>query len=884
MRSAETLFSNTSMLARPTWQRYGVAIAAVLLGWIAREALTQSVGPTSLPFIFFFPAVAASAWFGGLGPGVLSMLLSAAMADWFFIGSTPGFAFSNIYDVTAIAAFLAACLFIVAAIYAMHRADADRARVQRQLGTTLASIGDAVIATDIVGRITFINSEAERLTGWKSADAIGKSLASVFHIVNEVTRQTAENPVDEVLHAGKTVGLANHTILIARDGTEIPIDDSAAPIRSADGATFGVVMVFRDVAEQRTAQVARARLAAIVEFSGDAIITKDLDGIVQTWNASAERILGYTAAEMVGQPITRIIPPDRLDEEPQILARLRSGLSYERLETVRVAKDGHHIPVSLSVSPLKDRDGHVVGASKIIHDITEIVAAREALKDERELLATTLSSIGDGVIVTDADSRVTFINPEAESLTGWTQSEAEGMPLPAVFRIVNEETRKEAENPVDKVFRTGVVVGLANHTLLIGKDGIERPIDDSAAPIRHSGGSLFGVVLVFRDFTSRRLAERALHESRQKLQEEALRKDEFLAILSHELRNPLAPIRMAVSVLNKIGARDPQLQQIHDIIDRQTTQLTRLLDDLMDVGRISSGKITLRKARFDIALAVSNAVESIRPQVDLLQHELVIDLPPVPIYIDGDITRLAQVFVNLLSNAVRYTNKGGRIRLIVRREQADAVIRVIDPGIGISPDQMSRIFEMFAQVDQSLERGQDGLGVGLALTRTLVELHGGTVEAKSEGLGKGSEFIVRIPAVRAQREQAQSPEGTTATAQKPRRVLIADDNVDSATVLAILLRASGHEVQTVHDGMAALESSKSFRPDLVILDIGMPKVNGYDVARQIRSRGDSHVTLVAITGWGQEEDKRRARESGFDQHLTKPVDVAALERLLAEMR
>ena len=872
------------MLARPTWQRYGVAIAAVLLGWIAREALTQAVGPTSLPFIFFFPAVAASAWFGGLGPGVLSMLLSAAMADWFFIGSTPGFAFSNIYDVAAIAAFLAACLFIVAAIYAMHRADADRARVQRQLGTTLASIGDAVIATDIVGRITFINSEAERLTGWKSADAIGKSLASVFHIVNEVTRQTAETPVDEVLHAGKTVGLANHTILIARDGTEIPIDDSAAPIRSADGATFGVVMVFRDVAEQRTAQVARARLAAIVEFSGDAIITKDLDGIVQTWNASAERILGYTAAEMVGQPITRIIPPDRLDEEPQILARLRSGLSYERLETVRVAKDGHHIPVSLSVSPLKDRDGHVVGASKIIHDIIEIVAAREALKDERELLATTLSSIGDGVIVTDADSRVTFINPEAERLTGWTQSEAEGMPLPAVFRIVNEETRKEAENPVDKVFRTGVVVGLANHTLLIGKDGIERPIDDSAAPIRHSGGSLFGVVLVFRDFTSRRLAERALHESRQKLQEEALRKDEFLAILSHELRNPLAPIRMAVSVLNKIGARDPQLQQIHDIIDRQTTQLTRLLDDLMDVGRISSGKITLRKARFDIALAVSNAVETIRPQVDLLQHELVIDLPPVPIYIDGDITRLAQVFVNLLSNAVRYTNKGGRIRLIVRREQAGAVIRVIDPGIGISRDQMSRIFEMFAQVDQSLERGQGGLGVGLALTRTLVELHGGIVEAKSEGLGKGSEFIVRIPAVPAQREQVQSPEGTTATAQKPRRVLIADDNVDSATVLAILLRASGHEVQTVHDGMAALESSKSFRPDLVILDIGMPKVNGYDVARQIRSRGDSHVTLVAITGWGQEEDKRRARESGFDQHLTKPVDVAALERILAEMR
>ena len=750
--------------------------------------------------------------------------------------------------------------------------------------TTLVSIGDAVIATDNEGRVTFLNPEAERLTGWKYADAIGKSVPSVFHIVNEATRQTAENPVDKVLRVGKTVGLANHTILIARDGMEIPIDDSAAPIRTADGATFGVVMVFRDVAEQRSAELTRAQLAAIVEFSGDGIITKNLDGIVQTWNASAERILGYTAAEMIGHSITRVIPPDRLDEETQILARIRSGLPYERLETIRVTKDGRQTNVSISVSPLKDRDGRIVGASKILHDITDIVAAREALRNERELLATTLSSIGDGVIVTDAESRVTFINPEAQKLTGWTQSEAEGKQLPAVFRIVNEETRQEVENPVDKVLRTGFVAGLANHTLLIGKDGVERPIDDSAAPIRHSNGSLFGIVLVFRDFTARRHAERALRESRQKLHEEVLRKDEFLAILSHELRNPLAPIRMAVSVLNNIGAREPQLQQIRDIIDRQTSQLTRLLDDLMDVGRISTGKITLRKARFDIAVAVSNAVESIRPQVDLLQHELVIDLPPEPIYIDGDVARIAQVFVNLLSNAVRYTDRGGRIRLIVRREQADAVVRVIDSGIGISPDQMSRIFEMFAQVDQSLERGQGGLGVGLALTRTLVELHGGTVEAKSAGLGKGSEFIVRIPALSAESEQVQSREGTTATAQKPRRVLIADDNVDSATVLAILLRASGHEVQTVHDGMTALESSQSFRPDLVILDIGMPKLNGYDVARQIRSRGNSHMMLVALTGWGQEEDKRRARESGFDHHLTKPVDVAALKKILAEMR
>jgi PAS domain S-box-containing protein len=883
MRSADSLVLNPSRLVRPAWQRYSVAIAAVAVGWIARDALTQAVGPTSLPFIFFFPAVAASTWFGGVGPGVLSMFLSAALAARFYIGSA-GFVLGNVYDVAAILAFLVACLFIVGAIHAMQSSDVERARMQHLLRTTLVSIGDAVIATDSNGLITFLNPEAERLTGWKSIEAIGKSVPSVFHIVDEATRYNAENPIDKVLRFGKTVGLANHTILIARDGREIAIDDSAAPIRSADGVTFGVVMVFRDVTEQRSAELARARLAAIVEFSGDAIVTKNLDGIVQTWNASAERILGYTAAEMIGQSITRVIPADRLHEETEILGRLRRGLPYERLETIRVAKDGRQLHVSISVSPLKDGDGLVIGASKILHDITDIIATREALRNEHELLTTTLSSIGDGVIVTDAESRVTFLNPEAQKLTGWTHAEAKGMPLPEVFRIVNEETRNEVENPVDKVLRTGFVVGLANHTVLIGRDGVERPIDDSAAPIRHSTGSLSGVVLVFRDFTARRQAERALQESRQKLHEEGIRKDEFLAILSHELRNPLAPIRMAVSVLNKISDREPELNQIREIIDRQTTQLTRLLDDLLDIGRISSGKIILRKTHFDIATAVSNAVESIRPQVELQRHELVIDLPPEPIFIDGDATRLAQVFVNLLSNAVRYTDDGGRIQLIVRREQSDAVIRVIDPGIGISPEQMSRIFDMFAQVDQSLERGQGGLGVGLALTRTLVGLHGGTVEAKSAGLGKGSEFIVRIPALPADFKQVQPREGTAATVQRSRRVLIADDNVDSATVLAMLLRDYGHEVRTVHDGIAALEAFRSFRPDLVVLDIGMPKLNGYDVAREIRSQCNSHVTLIAVTGWGQEQDKSRAREAGFDHHLTKPVEVATIEKILDQIR
>jgi len=895
MRLNEIFLLNIPPSKRSWWQRYGVAIGVVAVGWLLREVLTPAVGPSALPFIFFFPAVAIAAWYGGLGPGILAVAVSALIANFFF---DPAQTLEHTsYDIAAILAFFFSCSFILAAIEAMHRtrarlvretADrqenaAERARAQNLLATTLASIGDGVIVTDAEGKITFLNAEAERLTRWKTSDAAGKPLAEVFRILNEMTREPAENPVEKVLSLGKIVGLANHTMLLARDGTEVPIDDSAAPIRTGDGPIFGVVLVFRDVTEQRKADFARARLAAIVEFSGDAIVTKNLNGIVQTWNAAAQRMFGYRPEEIQGKSITMLIPPDRMNEEVEILADLRSGRPHQRIETIRLTKAGRPIHVSVSVSPLKDADGRVVGASKIIHDVTDIVAAREALVREREMLVTTLKSIGDGVIVTDAEGRVTFMNPEAERLTGWSQAEASGLPLPSMFRIVNEETRHEVENPVEKVLRSGTVAGLANHTLLLAKDGTERPIDDSAAPILHSDGRIFGVVLVFRDFTERRQAERIVRSSQEALQEESRRKDEFLAILSHELRNPLAPVRMAVAVLNKIGPPEPQLQQLRDVIDRQTTQLTRLLDDLLDVSRISSGKISLRRERFNIADAVASAVESIRPLMDARKHELVVDAPSEPIFVDGDPTRLSQIFVNLLSNAAKYTDRGGHIRLTFRRHEDDAVVRVKDPGIGLTSDQMSRIFEMFAQVEGSLDRGEGGLGVGLALARTLVELHGGQIEVRSEGLGKGSEFTVRIPALPQDSSSIPQADGGAATPQTQRRILVADDNIDSAETLASLLRSAGHEVRTAHEGVSAVETWNAFRPDLAILDIGMPRLNGYDVARQIRSRESSHTVLVAVTGWGQEEDKRRAREAGFDHHLTKPIDPPAITKILAQL-
>ena len=872
----------------PAWRQYGVAVLGVLAAWLGRTALTPSVGPTAIPFIFFFPSIAVAAWFGGLGPGLLAIVLSAAAAIWFFMQPLYSGAISAVGDLTGLVAFLGSSGVIVAAIEAMHasrrqlahasvivdQTAGELAKSRDLLSTTLASIGDAVIATDAAGRVTFINAEAERLTRWNRNDAVGQPLGTVFNLINEATGEPLESLVERVLREGKAIGLANHSLLIAKDGARTPIDDTAAPIRNPDSTIAGVVIVFRDVTAQRADDLTRAHLAAVVQYSGDAILTKNLDGIIQTWNAAAERLFGYRPQEIVGRSVTTLIPPDRLHEETAILDRLRRGQPSERLETIRIAKDGRLLHVSVSISPLRDRDGQIVGASKVVHDVTAVVSAREALLRERELLATTLASIGDGVVVTDADGRITSVNRQAEQVTGWTDEDARGRPLPEVFRIVNEDTRESVENPVAKVLRLGTIVGLANHTVLIRKDGEERPIDDSAAPIRRGDGSLAGVVLVFRDVTARREAENAIRTADR-------RKDEFLAILSHELRNPLAPIRMAISMLQQLGPPDPRLRELRDVIDRQTQQLTRLLDDLLDISRIASGKITLRKERVSVSMAVSYAVEAVRPYTDAMGHSLTVNFLHGPIEVEGDLGRLAQVFTNLLNNAAKYTEKRGDISITVARDGPEAVIRIRDTGIGLAPNQLTQVFELFAQIDPSLERGAGGLGVGLSLAKTFVDLHNGTIEAFSEGLGRGSEFVVRLPALPS-KETARDVPSLEAQPPAPaaRRILVADDNADAAMVLAESLRLHGHEVHTAHDGPTAIEAAKKIRPDVVILDIGMPRVNGYDVARHLRTDLGPDAVLIAVTGWGQEDDRRRALEVGFNHHLTKPVDLGDLWRLI----
>jgi PAS domain S-box-containing protein len=511
----------------------------------------------------------------------------------------------------------------------------------------------------------------------------------------------------------------------------------------------------------------------------------------------------------------------------------------------------------------------------------ELLAAKEALErkseeleQQREWFEVTLNSIGDAVITTNVDGRVTSLNPVAEAMTGWSIAEARDQPLERVFRIVNEDTRRLAENPVAKALQLGKTIGLGNHTALISKDGTEVAIEDSAAPIRDRNGNVCGAVMVFHDVTKRRRAEQALRDIDR-------RKDEFLATLAHELRNPLAPIRQAARILRTETATEAQKRWCQDVIDRQVQQMALLIDDLLDIARVSRGTLELRIETTELGAVIEAAIETARPIIDVKRHKLSVEIPQQAVQFAADPLRVAQVLSNLLTNAAKYTDPEGQIRLRAFGDGEAITISVADNGIGIPTDEIESVFAMFSQVKASQDRSDGGLGIGLALARGLVELHGGTIQAKSAGLGEGSEFVVRLP--HRNLTAVALPETATAAATpiRRRRILIADDNQDAADSLAVLLQMEGHDVTVVRDGREALTTINAVLPEIALLDIGMPELDGYEVARQVRQNTLGRaVTLIAVTGWGQDRDKARALGAGFNHHLTKPIEPTQLLDLI----
>jgi PAS domain S-box-containing protein len=654
------------------------------------------------------------------------------------------------------------------------------------------------------------------------------------------------------------------------------------------------------LAAARRSFEANAYLASIVASSDDAILSKNLDGIIQSCNAAAERLFGYSARELIGSPVTVLLPPDRLTEETEILARLRRGERVDHFETVRIAKDGHPIDLSLTISPVRDASGEIIGASKIARDITERKRAAAALAEQREWFRVTLSSIGDAVIAAAADGTVSFLNDVAASLTGWPQAQAVGRPMVEVFHIVNEQTRQLQEDPTAKVLRTGRVQGLANHTLLIRRDGSEIPIADSAAPILDDGGRVIGVVLVFRDISSRRDAEternaaamerERLLESERSARAAAERasqsKDDFLATVSHELRTPLNAILGWSRMLSERLDDPVTLRHGLEVIERNTRLQAQLISDILDVSRIVSGKLRLEMQETDLVTLVDQALQTVRPAADVKKISLgrTLEVPSAITF--GDPARLQQCIWNLLSNAIKFTPEGGRVRVTLRRAGDQAEISVSDNGMGIGREFLPFVFDRFRQAETSATRQAGGLGLGLAIVKQLVELHGGHIHAESAGPGQGSHFTLTIPLTAtperrlervrdSEEEHAVLLDGTSLRGVK---VLVVEDDADTRELVQHLLEGQGASVLTAGTATEALSLLERAGADILVSDIALPELDGYQLVRRVRQGSEParSIPAIALTAYTRSEDRTKALRAGYQAHVQKPVEPAEL--------
>ena len=635
---------------------------------------------------------------------------------------------------------------------------------------------------------------------------------------------------------------------------------------------------------------------AALDLLPEPMLFVSLDGVILRANLACGRHLQQSRDSLTGTPLAAIAIDDPISLGHYLTECARSRQLHIGSMTLRCGNDVlvkfraggalFHRPdaaansriVLLRLVPAPESGVAFIALNEKIRQLNaENVRRRlieEDLRRERETLQVTLSSIGDAVIVTDAEGTITFLNEVAESLVGRTLAYAGGRPLADVFRIVNEQDGSPVEDPVRKALRSAAVVGLANHTVLVGPDGSNIPIDDSAAPIR-LGDRIIGAVLIFRDISERRRSEQALLDADR-------RKDEFLATLAHELRNPLAPIRNAMRIISAHAGADAQLAKAKQVIERQLKHMVRLIDDLMDVSRITRGRMELHRERIDLETAVKIAAETSQPLLDLKHHSLRIQAAQ-GVVVQADVTRLAQVFANLLNNSAKYSPPGSEISIQIASEGRHAVVSVSDNGVGIPASMLPRIFDMFVQLEQSGLR--EGLGIGLTLVKRLVELHGGMVEASSPGAGQGSTFRVLLPlADSPPPEPAQESAAPVAPTYRA-RILVADDNRDAADTLSMILELDGHEVRTAYDGEKALQIAEQFAPQVALLDIGMPNLDGYQTARRIRGEPwGSAMLLIALTGWGQEQDRRQATEAGFNCHLVKPVDPQTIGALIEQMR
>jgi PAS domain S-box-containing protein len=614
-----------------------------------------------------------------------------------------------------------------------------------------------------------------------------------------------------------------------------------------------------------------AHLVAGVE--DHAIFLLDPTGRILTWNEGARRIKGYEREEIIGQSFTRFYRQEALDRGwPQEELRRASEQGRFEDEGWRVRNDGSQFWANVVITALRDEEQNVRGFLKITRDLTERKQAEEALRQSEQRLRLMIDSVQDyAIFMLDAEGHVTSWNTGAERIKGYTADEIVGKHFSAFYSSEDTASGKP-QRELEIALREGRV---EDEGWRVRKDRTQFWANVIITALFDKSGVLRGYVKVTRDLTERRRVEELQFADKQK--------NNFLAMLAHELRNPLAPIRNGVQLLKMATKNEPAIHETTEMMERQVVHLVRLVDDLLDVSRIITGKIHLAQEPIEVSAFIHRAVEEVQPAIDAGGHELMVTLPARPIVVEGDLVRLSQVLSNLLANAAKYSEKPSRIWVTAERSGEDAIIRIRDEGVGMRPDVVPRIFNLFVQGDTSLSRTQGGLGVGLTLVRRIVELHGGSVAAESAGVSQGSEFVVRLPISTASQPGPTQGRHFSAEAAPPtgRRILVVDDNVDAALSVGRLLKLWGHEVQTAFSGSEALELAGTFRPQIVLLDIGMPGMSGYDVAKRLRANPEfAGLIITALTGYGQAEDRRRSREAGFDHHLTKPPDPVALAALI----
>lgn len=702
----------------------------------------------------------------------------------------------------------------------------------------------------------------------------------------EVEGQGFFELLDEVYETGKSFTGSGLAVRLERQTGQPPeelvIDLVYQALRGPDGALTGIVAVGEDVTDRLRAnellRVSEGRFRSLVTATTQIVWTSTADGVVVEDSPSWRAFTGQTVEQWLGWGWVNAIHAD--DREVTVAAWQRALAAKAPITAeYRLRRhDDQYRWMTVRAVPVMDQAGvlrELIGTNT---DITEQKQAEQALRYSEERMRAATSVASDLIWTNNANGSMEGEQRGWGEFTGQSRKEYQG---DGWSNAVHPE---DAQPTIDEWNRAVAEKRpfVFEHRLL-RHDGQWRICSVRAVPIFNADGTTREWVGVHTDITDRKHDEEKLQHLAAELSEVNHRKDEFLATLAHELRNPLAPIRNGLQLMKLAEGRGAVIEQSRSMMERQVTQMVRLVDDLMDVSRISRGKLELRKEQVLLTTVLNSAVETSRPLIDQMGHQLTLLLPNEPLIVYADTTRLAQVFMNLLNNAAKYSERAGHIQLKVEREGGDAVVTVKDEGIGIAADQLTLIFEMFTQVDRSLHKAQGGLGIGLMLVKQLVEMHGGRVDGRSEGLGRGSEFVVRLPVmIEALKPQASGPESRPEASMKLLRILVVDDNRDGANSLTDMLEIMGNETCTAYDGQQAVELAAEYRPDVVLLDIGLPKLNGYEACRRIREQPwGKDILLIAVTDWGQDKDRRRSSEAGFDHHLVKPVDPQVLMRMLA---